>query len=693
MEHRGELLFEIGTEEIPAGFLGPAMEFMASWLRERLDLSRLPCAGIETVATPRRLALVVQGLAARQSDRREEVVGPPRKAGYTPDGRPTKAAEGFAASQGVTIDALRLVNTPKGEYLALTRDIPGRDTAELLPAILAELPGAIPFPKSMCWGSGSMRFARPIRWLLALLDGRVLPLALDGLKAGDQTRGHRFHAPEPLRVESWRDYLRVLREHGVIALPAERRRLVWEEVERAVRDQAGLPGAVAVRDEALLDLVTNLVEQPCGVCGRFDQRFLEVPAAVLVTSMREHQKYFSVQDAQGRLLPRFVAVNNTRVADPALAAAGHERVLRARLEDAFFFFREDRRQTLAARAQELGGIVFQQKLGTMADKRERLVSLAGWLAGELAPALRPVVERAALLAKADLLTAMVGEFPTLQGVMGEEYALRDGETPEVARAIREHYLPARADDVLPESLAGTLVGLADRLDTLAGCFALGERPSGTTDPFGLRRLAIAVLRLIDGAGLNVSLANVLGQALARYESTLRCPPETAEELRAFLRRRYEIDLAGRGLAVETVEAAMAAGFDDVRDTRARATALEAMRQEGDFAVLAASFKRIRNIVKDNQDQQVDSSLFVKEEEGGLYQALLAVQAEFDPLLQRRDYPAALRALLPIREPLYRFFDAVLVMDDDARLRRNRLGLLTALGALVLRLADISRMHA
>ncbi len=692
MEHRGELLFEIGTEEIPAGFILPATEFMASWLRERLAACQLACERIETAATPRRLTVVLSGLAARQPDRREELVGPPRKAGFDGEGRPTKAALGFAASQGVAVEALQVINTAKGEYLALSRDIPGRGTAELLPEILAELPAAIPFAKSMRWGTGSMTFARPIRWLLALLDGRVLPLHLAGLDAGDQTRGHRFHAPEPVRVGGYADYVQVLRERQVLVLPAERRQAVWREVERAVRDQAGLPGAQAVRDEALLDLVTNLVEQPCGVCGRFDERYLEVPAEVLVTSMREHQKYFPVQDGAGRLLPRFVAVNNTRIDDPALAASGHERVLRARLEDAFFFFREDRKQTLAERAEQLDGIVFQQKLGTMADKSHRMVTLAGWLAGQLAPELTAVVERAAALAKADLLTAMVGEFPTLQGVMGEEYALRDGEPAAVAQAIREHYLPARADDVLPEGLAGTLVGLADRLDTLAGCFALGERPSGTADPFGLRRLAIAVLRLIEGAGLSLSLSAALTRAVEQYQGILPFPTQTAADLLLFVRRRYENDLVSRGFAVETVEAAMAAGFDDLLDTRARVAALEAMRQEGDFAVLAASFKRIRNIVKDNRDHEVDPALFAKEEEAGLYHALLAVQCSLEPLLAGRDYPAALRALLPMKEPLYRFFDAVLVMDEDPRLRRNRLNLLTALGTMVLRLGDISRMQ-
>ncbi|OQX08853.1 MAG: glycine--tRNA ligase subunit beta [Desulfobulbaceae bacterium A2] len=692
MAHRGELLFEIGTEEIPAGFILPATEFMASWLRERLASCQLACERIETAATPRRLAVALLGLAARQPDRREEVVGPPCKAGFAADGKPTKAALGFAASQGVPVEDLRVINTPKGEYLALTRDIPGRGAAELLVEILAELPALIPFPKSMRWGTGSLAFARPIRWLLALLDGQVLPMQLAGLDAGDLTRGHRFLAPEEVRVGGYADYLRVLRERQVLVLPAERRQAVWAEVERAVRDQAGLPGAVPLRDEALLDLVSNLVEQPSGVCGRFDERYLEVPAEVLVTSMREHQKYFPVADAQGRLLPRFVAVNNTRIENPALAAAGHERVLRARLEDAFFFFREDRKQTLAQRAEQLSGIVFQQKLGTMADKSGRMVELARWLAGQLAPAMTPVVERAAALAKADLLTAMVGEFPTLQGVMGREYALRDGEPAAVAQAIREHYLPARADDLLPESVAGTLVGLADRLDTLAGCFALGQRPSGTADPFGLRRLAIAVLRLIEGAGLALSLSAAIARALGHYQTIVQFAPQTAADLLLFLRRRYENDLVGRGFAIETVEAAMAAGFDDLLDTRARVAALDAMRQEGDFAVLAASFKRIRNIVKDNQDHEVDPALFVKHEESGLYHALLAVQRTLAPLLVARDYPTALRTLLPMKEPLDRFFDAVLVMDEDPLLRRNRLNLLTALGAMVLRLGDISRMQ-
>jgi glycyl-tRNA synthetase beta chain len=409
--------------------------------------------------------------------------------------------------------------------------------------------------------------------------------------------------------------------------------------------------------------------------------------------MREHQKYFPVRDADGALLPFFVAVNNTDIQDQAGAAEGHERVLRARLEDGLFFFHKDTKKPLAERVQELSGIIFQRKLGTMAEKTERLTKLAAFLARQLAPELAEDAERAARLAKADLLTEMVGEFPSLQGIIGREYALLDGEKPAVADAVHEHYQPVRAGGELPASLLGAVVGLADRMDTMVGCFAINERPTGNKDAFGQRRLALGLLHIIQHHKLHLSLRELAEQALQSYAEKISPAENTLDRLLDFIRLRFENDLIASGMQQGAVEAATAAGFDDPSDCLARIEALDSMRNSQDFAVLAASFKRIRNITKENQDTALDSSLFTEKAEKELVAVCTAVQEQLRPMLENRAYSEALAALLTVKEPVDRFFDAVMVMDDDPAVRTNRLNLLTCLGNLVRQIGDISRMHA
>jgi glycyl-tRNA synthetase beta chain len=687
-----ELLFEIGTEEIPAGYIQPALNAMADAVRSRFADLGLAHGPVETMGTPRRLTLVVRDLQQQQADRTVEHTGPSRQAGFDAEGNPSRAALGFARSRGVDVKDLKVVATAKGEYLMAVEQVRGRSAAEVLPEVLAGLIQDIPFPKSMRWGQGSITFARPIQWLLALFDGQAVAMTIDGISAGTTTSGHRFMAPRPLQVSGPADYVVQLRDHFVLVDPAERRAAVIAEVQQAVSKWVGEPGAKPLLDEDLVDTVTNLVEIPWGVCGSFDAKFLEVPGEVLITSMREHQKYFPVAGSDGRLLARFVAVNNTRVDDRDLAVNGHQRVLRARLEDALFFFRADKKTKLADRRQELAGIVFQKKLGTMLAKTERVVRLARLLAERIAPANVAGVARAAELAKCDLLTAMVGEFPTLQGIMGREYALADGEAPEVAQAIYEHYKPVRAGGELPEQITGALVGMADRIDTLAGCFAIGEKPTGTTDPFGLRRQALGLLHIILGHKLHLSLAELIRQALAGYQGAIAIESAAAEQVLEFIRLRFENDRIAGGQRPEVVAAAVTTGFDDVVDCLARINALEAIRPREEFPVLAGSFKRIRNIIKDNRQVAVDESLLTGEEEKNLYLILRSVQQQTAPLLQNLRYEEALAVMLQMKEPVDRFFDKVMVMTDDPAVRQNRLNLLTALGEVVLQVGDISRMH-
>jgi glycyl-tRNA synthetase beta chain len=686
MQH--ELLFEIGTEEIPAGYIMPALSQLQNTLRARLNDLALPFAEIHAGATPRRLAVAVSGLADCQPDREEEVLGPPQKAAFAADGQPSQAAIGFARSRGVEVEALQIAQTPKGEYLMLRVRQQGRQTAELLAELLPQLLTSLSFPKSMRWGAGRTSFARPVQWLLAVYNGRTIPFAVDNIASADLTRGHRFMAGGSFPAATFAGYVADLRQAQVLVDPAERRALVLEEIHRA----AQRAGGVILPDEELVDTVCNLVEKPFAICGTFEKRFLALPPEVLITSMREHQKYFAVVDDEGRLMPHFIAVNNTRVKDPLLAADGHQRVIRARLEDAFFFFKEDRQRSLADRVQDLSGVIFQARLGTMLEKTERVVALTGLLAEKLAPAHKEQARRAALLAKADLLTGMVGEFPSLQGAIGRDYALLHGEAPEVATAIHEHYLPVRAGGELPATLPGALVGLADRLDSLAGCFGIGQTATGTTDPFGLRRLSLGLLHIIGSQGFSLSLGQCVREALDLYGGRLTLPQEQAAAgLLEFIKGRFVNDLTAQGIPVEAVEAVTAISFDDPVDCRRRIDALMAIRRQEAFAILARAFKRVNNIIKDNREITVNRELFREPAEERLYESWLTVRARVEPLVAAGDYDRALAAILEMQGPVDTFFDQVMVMVEDDQLRANRLNLLTAIAGLFLGIGDFSRM--
>ncbi len=686
-----DLLFEIGTEEIPAGFLLPSLEQLRQNFVRQADELQLAFGKVQVMGTPRRLALIVHDLGEQQPDRQEELLGPSAKAGLDAEGGFSKAAQGFARSKGAEASDLRLVETAKGQYLSLTRVVAGRPTHDLLPELLSGLLGAFAFPKAMKWGAQTTAFVRPIQWIVALYGQKVAPLSWNGIEAGASSRGHRFMAPAPIPLADAASYEQGLAERSVIVDPDRRRQAVVREITEAVTTTLPLIDARVALDEALIETVTNLVESPFGVCGSFDERFLQLPEEVLTTSMREHQKYFPVRDGQGRLLPYFVAVNNTRVADIAVTRKGHERVLRARLEDALFFFDADRQRRLEARLPELSGIIFQARLGTMLEKSERLLKLTALLAEKLAPEAMAVSLRAAQLCKADLLTNMVGEFPTLQGDMGAAYALHDGESASVAQAIREHYLPKRAGSELPVSTPGALVALADRLDTIAGCFGIGQQPTGTADPFGLRRLALAVLHIIGDRKLVVSLRELIHKALALYGDKVDGSVATVEAAMSFIKGRFVNDALARGLDQGAVEAVTSLGFDVVYDCRSKIDALVAIRHEESFAVLASSFKRIRNIVKDHPGGEIDPSLLVEEAERNLVEAYNAVASSVRPLLGRKEYAQALVGMLALKEPIDLFFESVMVMVEDEKIRHNRLNLLTGIAQLFLQVGDISKM--
>ncbi len=686
------LLFEIGTEELPAGYIEPALAQLQEKFAAKADDKKIAHGQIATMATPRRLTLVVHDLAEKQDDIKEDIMGPSVKAGFDENGEPSKAALGFARSKGAAAEDLKVVSTPRGEYLMLSREIAGRQTLDLLPDMLQKLLLELSFPKSMRWGSNTHSFARPIQWLVALYGNVLVNFSHEGITASNSSRGHRFLNNYEISLENALTYEQQLEEVNVIVDAGRRKEMVVQTIKEAVAGLPSLSGGEVFIDQALLDTVTYLVETPCGICGEFDEKFLTLPDEVLITSMREHQKYFPVVDADGALLPGFVAVNNTRTEDASLTRRGHQRVLRARLEDALFFYNSDRQRRLEQLVPELKGIVFQAKLGTMLEKSERMVKLARMLAEKLAPEHVDNACRAALLCKADLLTDMVGEFPSLQGIMGEAYARGSGEKDEVATALREHYMPKRSGAALPSRTEGVLVGLADRLDTLTGCFGIGQVPSGTADPFGLRRISLAILHIIADRGYSLSLREILHKSLALYGNRVDGSSATVDAVLAFIEGRYRHDRIAKGDDAGAVAAGVAVGFDDINDCSLRITALSSFKTDPSFAVLASSYKRIRNIIKDNRTTDVNGDLFVENAEKDLFQLLGEVRAAMIPLVENRDYHGALEHLLKMKEPLDRFFDEVMVMAEDEKVRLNRLNLLTALGELVLQIGDISKMQ-
>lgn len=685
-----DLLFEIGTEEIPAGFLGPAYDQFEKNFTTKANELKIDHGAVQVLGTPRRLALIVSDVAEKQRDIREELLGPSKKAAYDSDGQLTNAAKGFARSKGAEVKDLKIVDTPKGEYMMLVREVNGRETSDLLPDLLRSLILGFSFPKSMKWGANHIAFARPIQWLLTLFGDQIVPLNHENIESSNKTCGHRFLANEMFEINAAKTYVDQLAEKHVIVDHHLRRERVIQEIKAAVEASDDLSGGRVAIDEGLVDTVTNLVETPIGVCGTFDEKFLQLVPEVLITSMREHQKYFPVVDNENILLPGFVAVNNTKVRDLDLTRKGHQRVLRARLEDALFFFNSDKQIRLSDRVDKLEGIIFQAKLGTMLEKKDRLVKLAQILSEKINPGLVQNCCRAAELCKADLLSDMVGEFPSLQGVMGGAYARHDQEEEEVALGIKEHYMPKRAGAEVPSTDIGAIVGLADRIDTLVGCFGIGQVPTGTADPFGLRRISLAILSIIQEKKYTLSLVDVISKALALYGDKVDGSSQTSEAIIQFVKGRFSNDSIRKGYEAEAVEAAVSVGFDEINDCIERIRAISEIHKEDAFAVLAGSCKRIKNITKDNKSTEVDTALFEVEAESSLYKLYLEVKSEMEILVAENKYTPALQSMLKMKEPVDVFFDEVMVMVEDEAVRQNRLNLLTCLGELILMVGDISK---
>ncbi|QJA06320.1 glycine--tRNA ligase subunit beta [Thermosulfurimonas marina] len=686
-----DLLFEIGCEELPARFLEPALKSLSEEARGLFSEAALEFAEIRTLGTPRRLTLYVKDLSEKQPDRREEILGPPKRVAFDEKGQPTAAALGFARKQGVGLSEVRVKKTPKGEYLAVEKLLAGRRTTEILPEILRTLLARIHFPKRMRWGNHDFTFARPIRWLLALFGDEVVPLEVAGVKSSRVTYGHRFLAPKALEVRDFNHYLSALREAFVLVDPGERLEATRREVLRAAEEAGGRPE----EDPELLSENAHLVEFPFALSGTFPEEYLELPEPLLITAMREHQRYFAVRDGKGRLLPAFVAVNNNRPRNPEILRAGHERVLRARLEDARFYYQRDLEIPLSERVRELSGVVYHAALGTLLEKTERLKALCGYLAERLFPEVKAFAVQAAELAKADLVSEVVGEFPSLQGEMGRIYALSAGKPPEVAEALAEQYLPRGAEERVALSPCGIVLSLADKADHLAAFFGIGERPTGAADPYGLRRAAYGLLKTLLRNELSLSLRELFTFTLwlLKNQGFLKRPQdEVLSEILEFLARRLEGEFLAEGFPLDEVRAVIRVGADDPLEAHRRLAALHAVRQRPEFAALAVAFKRVMNMVRGLAERySVDEGLFEKKEERVLYQVLQEVKAELAPLLSERRYQEALLLFTRLKDPIDRFFDEVFVMVKDEARRKNRLGLLQSIAEDFLKVADLSEL--
>jgi len=683
-----ELFLEIGTEEIPAGFIPKALEDIQRLLCRELDQARIAYGQIQTFATPRRLCISIADVARLQQRQELEVTGPPARIAFDAEGKPTKAAEGFARTNGIDVSELQTITTPKGEYLFISKVIEGGDAVSQLPNILETLISSIPFRKSMRWKDLDVRFARPVHWIVALYGGEVVPFTFGDIQSSNLSRGHRFMAPAEFTVSGLDDYLSKAEEQHVIPQVAKRRGLI----EAQLAELATKLGGRINPDSELIEEVSYLVETPQALAGSIEARFLALPPELLITSMREHQRYFTLIDAQGKLLPHFITIANTIVTDPNVVIAGNERVLRARLSDAMFFWQEDQKTTLETRLEPLKKVVYQAKLGTSFEKIERFKVLARELSSQLNPEIKGLVERAALLAKCDLESGMVYEFPELQGVMGREYALIEGEDPRVATAIFEHYLPTQAGGELPSDDVGTFVSLADKIDTLCGCFSVGLIPTGTADPYALRRAAIGILSIILEGNFAISIPQLVARSVELLATKAERPvDEISAEVVEFIRLRLVNMLTGQNFPNDVVDAVLSASFDQPADALARVKALAELKTHADFEPLAIAFKRVVNIIKGGVEQQVDPSLFESNCEKNLKNQLDQVIVKLEHQLAGGDYAAAFGTIASLRPAVDNFFEGVMVMAEDEQVRTNRLALLTAVSHLFTDIADFSKI--
>ena len=691
MNTTANCLIELGTEELPPKALKALSTAFEQGLLAGLRAADLTfnADNVKSFATPRRLAIVISGLQTQQPDKNIEKLGPAVAAAYDKEGKPSKAAEGFARSNGIAFDDLVKIDTDKGERLGFRSVAKGKATAELLEGLIASALDALPIPKRMRWGASRAEFVRPVQWLVALLDAEPVDCTILGVQSGSQSFGHRFHAPAPITINNALSYESQLLEEGhVIADFEKRREAIAEQVSCLAKQVDG----VAVIEDELLDEVTALVEQPFALIGNFDSEFLSVPQEALIYSMSEHQKYFHIVDKAGSLLPNFITVSNINSTDPSKVVSGNERVIRPRLADAAFFFETDKKLTMASLRERLKSIVFQKQLGTVFEKTERIGDLAEGLAAAQDPNDAEAAKLAGQLCKADLASDMVLEFDKMQGTAGGYYASNEGLSDAVADAIKSHYLPKFAGDQVPQSNTACAVALADRLDTLTGIFGIGQEPSGSKDPFALRRASIGILQIILQNQLPLNIEEWIARAAAQH-SAIKDPEATTARVVDYLFDRFAAVYQDQGLPVEVFAAVKANKVSSPLDFNARVQAVAAFIKTSESESLAAANKRVSNILEKSEvtvkASDFNSALLVEDAEIELANAIEIKEAEVQPLFAQANYRDGLLKLTELKDSIDAFFDGVMVNADDPTLKNNRLALLSRLRALFLHVADIS----
>lgn len=683
------VLFELGCEELPPKSLKTLRDALLSEVTTRLASAGLPYAKINAYAAPRRLAILIEDIAGHQPDRVEERRGPAVAGAFKPDGTPTPAAIGFAKGAGVEVADLIRIPTDKGDWLVHRKTVTGQSLDELLPSLLQESLNALPIAKRMRSAASRTEFVRPVQWVVLMKDTQIIPATIQDFVSGNLTYGHRFHAPAAIELKSANDYLGALRAAYVVADFDERQQLIDAQVEKLATEV----NARALVPADLRDEVAGLVEWPVALRATFESRFLHVPQEALISTMQDNQKYFCLVDANDKLQPYFITVSNIESKDPTQIILGNEKVVRPRLTDAEFFFKQDQKQPLASRQEKLANRVFQAKLGTIWDKTERIAALASYIATQIGANVEHTTQ-AAKLSKCDLASEMVGEFPELQGIAGSYYAALEGAPSDVSEAIREQYLPKFAGDVLPQTLTGVSIALADRLDTLAGIFGINQPPTGNKDPFGLRRVAIGILRILIEKRLNLSLTDLVEHAVTNYGNKIENPAKTLTDANTFLQSRYRSMYEDQGMPVDVILAVQALNPVSPLDFDQRIRAVQHFRALPEATALAAANKRVANILAKETVSVggIDAALLVEPAEKALYETLETLEPQVHPLLAKSDYTPALSQLAALRAPIDAFFESVMVNADDAALRLNRLRLLTRLRALFLSVADVSLLQ-
>ena len=680
------LLYEIGTEEMPAQYMPGILKEYQELAGKKLAEARIPFSTVKVYGTPRRMAFLAEGVAEKQEDSNVESKGPSLKIAFDKDGNATRAAQGFARGQGVDVKDL----VQKDGYVYAVKHLAGKKTEELLPAILDDILHSLNFPKTMRWADYDFGFVRPFRWMVALLDDKVIPVEANDVKSGREARGHRFLSNHLITIPDAAAYEKTM-EDNFVMVDVDKRR---ETIRKQIEDLAVAEGGKAAISPDLLEEVTFLVEYPTALCGHIDDKYLRLPDCAIITPMRDHQRYFPMFDKDGKLMPKFITVRNGGKEHLDIVTHGNERVLRARLDDAVFFFDNDRKKSLAQHREGLHEVAFQHGLGNMYDKTERLQKLCDVLVKATGlEADAKAVERAALLSKADLVTGMVTEFTELQGTMGKEYALLDNEGEKVAQAIGEQYMPRFAGDELPQSNEGRILAVADKLDNIVATFSRGMAPTGSQDPYALRRQALGILNIVADGDVHFPLRDVLAETLKNLPVEVENEARLLDEVADFFAQRAKNMLLDKGVRYDVVDAVLAApGLDDLADIFVRADALSAYLETEKAADSIQAFTRVENISKNNVvEAPVDAALFQDAAEKALYEAVKKVAAASAPLAADRKYADLLAANDELAAPVNAFFDAVMVMDKDEKVKNNRLALLNQVKKQVNQVADLSQL--